>query len=108
VKRGELYRVYKGNRIDPRRSRVFVVVSRQVLLDSRFSSVICAPIYSAYDGLSTQVAVGAEEGLKHQSSVHCDELVSIRKSALTDFVGRIGAARTVELDGVLGIALGIA
>ena len=104
MKRAELYRVYKGNRNDPRRSRVFVIVSRQVLIDSRFSTVICAPIYSAHDGLSTQVA---EEGLKHQSSVHCDELVSIRKSALTDFVGRLSSARTGELDDALGIALGI-
>ena len=108
MKRAELYRVYKGNRNDPRRSRVFVIVSRQVLIDSRFSSVICAPIYSAYDGLSTQVSVGVDEGLKHQSSVHCDELVSVRKSALTDFVGRLSPARTGELDSALGIALGIA
>ena len=108
MKRAELYRVNKGNRNDPRRSRVFVIVSRQILVDSRFSSVICAPIYSAYDGLSTQVSVGVDEGLKHQSSVHCDELVSVRKSALTDFVGRLGPARTGELDSALGIALGVA
>jgi mRNA interferase MazF len=70
--------------------------------------VICAPIYSAYDGLSTQVSVGEDDGLKHQSSVHCDELVSIRKSALTDFVGRLSPAKTGKLDTALGIALGIA
>jgi mRNA interferase MazF len=108
MKRAELYRVYKGNRNDPRRSRVFVIVSRQVLVNSRFSSVICAPVYSAHDGLSTQVAVGAEEGLKHQSSIHCDELVSIRKSLLSDFVGRLSDAKAGELDGALGIAIGIA
>jgi len=49
LKRAELYRVFKGSRTDPKRSRVFVVVSRQALLDSRFSTVVCAPIYSAYD-----------------------------------------------------------
>jgi mRNA interferase MazF len=108
LKRAELYRVYKGNLKDPRRSRVFVIVSRQVLVDSRFSSVICAPIYSEYNGLSPQVSVGTDEGLKHQSSVHCDELVSIRKSALADFVGRLSLTKTGELDGALGIALGIA
>ena len=108
MKRAELYRVYKGNRNDPRRSGVFVIVSRQVLVDSRFSSVICAPVYSAYDGLSTQVPVGVDEGLKHQSSIHCDELVSVRKSVLTDFVGRLSPARTGELDSALGIALAIA
>ena len=107
MKRAELYRVYKASRHDPRVFRVFVVVSRQLLLDSQFSSVTCAPIYSAYDGLSTQVVVGVEEGLKHESSIHCDELVSIRKSALTDFVGRLSPGKVAELDRALGIALGL-
>ena len=53
MRRGELYRVYKASARDPKRSRAFVVVSRQTLLDSRFSTGICAPIYSSYDGLST-------------------------------------------------------
>ena len=107
MKRGELYRVYKASHQDPRRFRVFVIVSRQLLLDSQFSSVTCAPVYSSYDGLSTQVAVGVEEGLKHDSSIHCDELVSIRKSALTDFVGRLTPAKSVQLDNALAIALGL-
>jgi len=99
--------VYKGNRSDPRRSRVFVIVSRQVLIDSQFSSVTCAPIYTAYDSLSTQVSVGVEVGLKHASSIHCDELVSIPKSALTDFVGRLNPGKVLELNRALAIALGI-
>jgi mRNA interferase MazF len=107
LKRGELYRVYKGSRTDPRRSRVFVIVSRQILIDSKFSSVTCAPIYSAYDGLSTQVSVGVEVGLKHASSINCDELISIPKSALTDFIGRISPAKLWELDRALAISLGI-
>jgi mRNA interferase MazF len=67
-----------------------VIVSRQALIDSRFSTLICAPVYSSYDGLSTQVAVGVEEGLKQDSSVHCDELVSLPKSLLSGYVGRLG------------------
>ena len=96
MKRGDLFRVYKGNRNDPKSSRVFVIVSRQVLVDSRFSTVICAPVYSAFDGISTQVAIGVAEGLKHESAVHCDELVSIRKTALTDFIGRMGPKKPVS------------
>jgi mRNA interferase MazF len=65
------------------------VVSRQVLIDSKYSTVICAPIYSSYEGLSTQVPVGIEEGLKHHSAVHCDGLISIPKIALTDYIGRL-------------------
>jgi mRNA interferase MazF len=107
VRRGELYRVYKASRTDPKRSRVFVVVSRQVLIESSFSTVVCAPIYSAYDGLSTQVAVSTAEGLKHESSVHCDELISIPKSALTDFVGKLSGAKLAALDQALAVAVGI-
>jgi mRNA interferase MazF len=107
VRRGDLYRVYKASRTDPKRSRVFVVVSRQVLIESGFSTVVCAPIYSAYDGLSTQVAVGTAEGLKHERSVHCDELISIPKSALTDFVGKLNGAKLAALDQALAVAVGI-
>jgi len=107
VKRGEFYRVAKPSSNDPKRFRVFLVVSRQVLIDSKFSTVICAPIYTSRHGLSTQVPVGADEGLRHESSVHCDELVSLLKSALTNFVGQLGASRLIELDRALAAALGI-
>jgi len=105
VKRGELYRVYKGTTRDPKSSRVFVVVSRQVLIDSRFSTVVCAPVYSAHHGLSTQVEVGVDDGLKHSSSIHCDELVSIPKSKLTDYIGSLSAAKLTLLDAALKNAL---
>lgn len=107
MKRGNLYRVRKATATDPKRFRVFVVVSRQVLTDSRFSSVICAPIYSSYDGLSTQVPVGVDEGLKHESSIYCDELVSLPKRSLTDFVGTLSAAKLDLLNRSLSIALGL-
>ena len=107
MKRGELYRVGHPSARDPKKSRVFVIVSRQVLIDSRFSTVICAPIYSVHDGLSTQVLVGADEGLKHDSSIHCDELVSIPKPALTNFVGKLSPQKIHALDLALRIALDI-
>jgi mRNA interferase MazF len=107
MRRGELYRVVNASRPDPKKSRVFVIVSRQILIDSRFSTVVCAPIYTSYDGLSTQVPIGIEEGLKHHSSIHCDELISIPKSMLTNFVGSIPLNRIQELDIALMVALDI-
>jgi len=107
VKRGELYRVTHPSAKEPRKYRVFVIVSRQVLIDSRFSTVICAPIYSTHDGLSTQVLVGVEEGLKHDSSIHCDELVSLPKSALTHYVGTLTPLKIEALNQALRIALDI-
>ena len=86
---------------------MFVVVSRQVLIDSRFSTVVCAPVYSTRDGLSTQVPIGISEGLKHDSGIHCDELVRLPKTLLSHYVGRLGGAKTQELDRALVEALGI-
>ena len=84
---------------------MFVIVSRQVLLDSRFSTFICAPVYSAYEGLSTQVIVGIDEGLKHDSGIHCDELISLPKSVLTNYVGKLSSEKLHLLDIALKIAL---
>jgi mRNA interferase MazF len=107
MKRGELYRVANPSAKDPKKSRVFVVVSRQVLIDSRFSTVICAPIYSTHDSLSTQAMVGVDEGLKHESSVHCDELISMPKSFLTNYIGSLSPQKIEEVNRALSVALDI-
>jgi len=105
VRRGDLYRVQPPPGGDPRKSRVFVVVSRQLLVDSRYSTVICASVFSAYDGLSTQVEVGAREGLKQESAIHCDMLVSLPKVELTDWVGSLSWTKLAELATALERAL---
>jgi mRNA interferase MazF len=107
VKRGELYLVRKPGSQDPRKQRVFAIVSRQTLVDSRFSTLICAPVYSRHDGLSTQVRVGTEEGLKQASSLHCDELVSLPKSVLTHYVGSLKPSGLRELARALAVSLGL-
>ncbi|HKO03807.1 MAG TPA: type II toxin-antitoxin system PemK/MazF family toxin [Candidatus Acidoferrales bacterium] len=93
---------------DPKQYRTFAVVSRQALIDSRFSTVVCAPVFTSGEGLSTQVAVGPDEGLKHSSWIMCDNLVSIRKSELTDFVGSLSRTKLAELNQALAMALDLA
>ncbi|MBN1410110.1 MAG: type II toxin-antitoxin system PemK/MazF family toxin [Spirochaetales bacterium] len=105
--RGELYRVYRGSKHDTKNFRVFAVVSRQVLIDSKFSTVICAPVYSNYSGISTQVPVGIEEGLKHHNCIHCDELISIPKTVLTNYIGFLPADKIEMINNALMIALGL-
>jgi mRNA interferase MazF len=105
MQRGELYLVRKSGSHDPKKQRVFALVSRQLVIDSKFSTVICAPVYSRHDGLSTQVALGPEHGLKHESSIHCDELVSLSKMMLTHYVGRLDETKMQRLDRALAIAL---
>ncbi len=107
MRRGELYRVPRPGADDPKASRVFAIVSRQAVIESRLATVVCAPVYTARHGLASQVEVGIDEGLKHDSAVHCDALVSLAKTRLTSFVGMLPAARIRELDRALAAALDI-
>lgn len=106
MRRGDIYRVFKPQG-DPKRYRCYVVVSRQELLDSEYSTAVCAPIFTNGRGLATQIAVGFNEGLKHESWVICDNLRSVYKTALTQFVGSLSRSKLEELDVALAIALGI-
>jgi len=92
---------------DPEKFRVFVIVSRQILIDSRFSTVICAPVYTAYEGLSIRVPVGIDEGLKHDSGIRCDELNSLPKSVLANYAGKRPPKKLQLLERALKIALQI-
>lgn len=84
-----------------------MVVSRQAVIDSDFSTVTCAPVYSNCEGLDSQVAVGVEEGLKHDSCIFCDELVSFPKAMLTDFTGSLSPSKIRDLAKALKVALAL-
>jgi len=112
MKRGELAnrrfdRVYKGNKNDQKDYRVYLIVSRQVLIDSQFPSVICAPVRTNYGGLPTQVEIDVDEGLKHASAIYCDDLISIPKPLLTNYVGALSDTKMDEVNTVLRIALAV-
>jgi len=106
MRRGEIYRVHKPEG-DPKRYRRFVVVSRQTLIDSAYATVVCAPVFTDGSGLSTQVAIGTNEGMKHHSWVVCDNLRSLPKADLTQFVGSLSWSKLVELDDALRVALAL-
>ncbi|MGA3105959.1 MAG: type II toxin-antitoxin system PemK/MazF family toxin [Terriglobales bacterium] len=106
MRRGEIYRVHRPDD-DPKAYRSFVVVSRQVLIDSGFPAVFCAPILSCGHGFSTQVPVGVNEGMKHDSWILCDNLVSLPKVQLTSLVGSLARSKVQELDRALKMALSL-
>ncbi|MGO9083939.1 MAG: type II toxin-antitoxin system PemK/MazF family toxin [Candidatus Sulfotelmatobacter sp.] len=106
MRRGDIYRVQKPEG-DPKRHRSFVIVSRQRLIDSAYSTLVCAPIFTNGDGLSTQVPIGQNEGLKHECWIVCDNLRSMRKADLTHFVGSLSWSKLAELDEALRIALAL-
>ena len=105
--RGDIFRVRRPPGNDPKRSRCFAVVSRQALIDSNAARVVCAPVNATFVGLATQVAVGIEDGLKHSSCINCDQLMTMDKVLLTDFVGRLSARKQRELRSALRVALDV-
>lgn len=107
MRRGDVYLVVRPAPDDPRPRRAVVVVSRADLIDSGFGSVICAPVYSRFEGMRSQVEVGPEVGLQRHSSIFCDALLSVPKRALTNYLGSLWADKLAELDRALSVALGI-
>src|SRR5216683_3004951 len=104
LRRGEIYRVRQPQHGDPKKSRSFAVVSRQDLLDSKANRVLCAPINTSGVGLSTEVQVGVDEGLKHDSVINCDQITRLEKSMLTDYVGALSSAKLKQLRTALVVA----
>ena len=92
---------------DTKPARSFVIVSRQALVESNYSTVVCAPIFTERHGLPTQVNVGVEEGLKHDCAIHCDGLISLEKSRLTDYLGELSETKKDQLENALQIALAL-
>jgi mRNA interferase MazF len=107
LRRGEIYRVRPPQHGDPKKSRCFAVVSRQDLIDSKANRVLCAPINTSGVGLSTEVQVGIDEGLKQNSAINCDQITRLEKSMLTDYIGMLSLAKLMQLRTALLVALDI-
>ena len=108
MKRGELYRTRE--RVSERGGKpgFYVVVSRSFITrHDDVSTVICAPVYSEVLGLSTEVVLGPEDGVKHTSAIRCDFLTLMFKTKLTHFAGTLSASKIGDLDRALSIALGL-
>jgi mRNA-degrading endonuclease toxin of MazEF toxin-antitoxin module len=86
---------------------VFVVVSRNGFLATAHGAVSVAPVYSRGEGLLTEVPVGPESGLKHDSFIRCDEVTGLRRSMLRDYVGSLSDGKLSQLNRALAIALAI-
>lgn len=106
MKRGELYRVALPPG-DARRTRVFLVISRDGFLDTSHSSATCVPVYSSYHGLHTEVLIGEPEGLKGTSVLQCDLVTSVNRSLLTHYVGSLSPDLVHRVNRALAIALAL-
>ena len=67
------------------------------------STVICAPVYSQVLGLSTEVVLGTDDGLHHESAIRCDFLMLMFKAKLTHFIATLSPAKTADLNRALAL-----
>jgi mRNA interferase MazF len=105
VIRGEVYRTRERLAERGDKPGYYVVVSRSFVAESEdVSTVVCAPVYGEILGISTEVVLGTDEGLRRRSAVRCDFLTILFKRKLAHFVGVLSPAKRAELDRALAIA----
>jgi mRNA interferase MazF len=71
-------------------------------------TVMVAPITSSRRGAPSEVAVGADEGLKHDSAVNLDHVQTVERARLVSFVGSLGALHMRRVCRALAVATGCA
>lgn len=76
--------------------RPVLVLTREVVRP-HLTRVSVAPITTTIRGLSTEVPVGAVNGLDHDSVVSCDNVLTVPISALGRHVGYLLPAQEREL-----------
>jgi mRNA interferase MazF len=97
--RGEVYDVRF-----PSGRRPAVVVTRERVIPY-LTSVTVAQVTSTIRGLPTEVPVGREHGLDHESVVNCDHLATVPKAALARNRGTLGPVELARLRDALRLAL---
>ena len=70
------------------KSRPVVVLTREVVRP-HMNTVTVAPITTTIRGLSTEVMLGAANGLDERCVIACDHLTTIPVAALGDQIGRL-------------------
>ena len=104
VNRGEIW-LYAFSSPDKRRP--VLVLTRQEVIPL-LSTVMVAPITSTLRGAPSEVAVGFDEGLKHDSAVNLDHVQTVDKARLGPFVGTVARDKMGQICRALAIATGCA
>ena len=104
VARGEVW-TYTFRKPDKRRP--VVVLSRPEAIEV-LHTVMVVPVTSTIRGIPSEVVVGADEGLRHDSAVNLDHVQTVEQTRLSRYVGRIGPEKMRAVCRALAIATGCA
>ena len=85
--------------------RPVVILTRDPLA-GHLNTVIAAPITSTIRGLSTEVAVGLDDGVRHDSVANLDNVQLVARTRLSRRVGRATFATMASICVALNRAVG--
>ena len=102
MSRGEIWRYRFAA---PDRKRPVVVLSRPDVI-GLLHTVMVAPVTPTVHGAPSEVLVGVNEGLKHESAVNLDHVQTVEQSRLDGYVGRLGVEKMREVCRALAVAVG--
>ena len=89
----------------PDKQRPVLILTRQEVIPL-LHTVMVAPITSTIHGAPSEVIVGIDEGLKHDSAVNLDHVQTVEKSQLDKRLGSLSEAKMKQVCRALGIAAG--
>lgn len=102
ISRGDVWLYTFGK---PDRRRPVVVLTRPEVI-GLLHTVTVAPVTSTIHGAPSEVILGPDEGLNHESAANMDHLQTVQQSGLHTFLGRLSAQKLREVCRAVGIALG--
>ena|SRR5437762_4110525 len=102
LSRGEIWlHVFKA----PDKRRPVLIISRQALLDVLETATV-VPITTTLRGAPTEVQLDIDDGLKETSCANLANIVTVRKTSLTRYVGVVRREKMHEVCRALVIASG--
>lgn len=85
--------------------RPYLVLTRTAAI-AVLDRITVAPCSTRIRGIPTELPLGAEDGLEHESVAQLDSILPVLKTSLHRHLGTIGPERHVELCNRLAIAFG--
>ena len=89
----------------PDKNRPVVILTQQEIIPY-LNTVTVAPITRTIRGVSSEVLLGTEAGLKELSAINLHHLVTIPKSDLRRFIGNVPKEKMDQIKEALLFALG--
>ena len=89
----------------PDKQRPVLILTRQEVI-GMLNTVMVAPVTSTIRGAPSEVIVGIEEGLKHDSAVNIDHVQTVEKARLHRYVGALSSEKMKLICRAIGIATG--